>query len=194
MKFRLALLLISVFFIAGCSDLSKQSSYTTTYSVSTINNTSATGYVINKTLPSPALTLLTYPKETPTSSTLLPLITFNQMDVTYTVVQDSAGNLIGTWAPSTESTGVNIVIPAGTNSSSITITDNNIASSVLASEVFNKIGSIAVSSTASGTYAFALSLNTSLAIRANTTLTGTDERGQPVSLTFSTTLYFAISS
>ncbi|OGC18632.1 hypothetical protein A2310_03600 [candidate division WOR-1 bacterium RIFOXYB2_FULL_37_13] len=209
MKIKAIWILIPFLFVAitGCSDLaniadadyyrisvsSTNDSYPIYYTAKSLNNENLTGYEVVPTLPGPSFTFASAPKEITTASIILPQITFNHMLVTYEVTQDTQG-ILGTWTPSRESLGVNIVIPAGTNTSSIAITDQNIASRTLAIEVFNKIGTVSADLQAAGTYVFYPRLSTSLSLRAYVLLTGTDARGEGASLSFSTTLYFAASS
>ncbi|MBI5701658.1 hypothetical protein HZC34_07475 [Candidatus Saganbacteria bacterium] len=176
---------------------STSSSALVQYSITSVDTTKTTGYIVKQTLPTLSFALSTRAKEN-ISSIILPQVTFTSMAVTYSVVNDTQ-SVAGSWKPDAQTSGVSIVIPAasgtgasGEVSGSVSATIGNIASSALATQVFNKIGS--VSASAAAPYAFTISLSTGLAIKANVTLSGTDDRGKTVTLPLSTTIYFNVTT
>lgn len=165
---------------------------TTTYTLVVVNSANANGYAVNQGLPTLTYALTSIPKDNSTAL-LMPRINFTSAKVDYTVVQDTQG-VIGTWSISSVTSGINFSIPQGTGAQSATVTLNNVATSAIAQAVFAKIGTVTASQNVDGTYAFKIALSTGLGIRANVTLTGTDDRGKEVSLPISTTLLFTVSS
>lgn len=211
MKIKLILLflVISLLPVLGCSDLSKVSvsdyyevyassstdGYTTSYALTITDSSSINGYNVAYSLPNPAITLHITPKGS-LSIKELPMVTFNTMKVTYSIVSDTQG-VLGTWTPTTIDTSVNLVI-SGTSSSgsgeasssSAIFVLNNISSSALAREVYNKICSVTTTLKADATYDFTLVLSTGLIVKADVLLSGIDNYGKEQTLRFSTNLYF----
>ncbi len=168
------------------------------YSITSVDNTISTGYFVTQTLPTLTYTLTTRAKEiSPTNTTVLPQITYDKMKVVYSVVGDTGGIVEAGWAPASVETGVSIVVPGTTGStlktagSSKSVTLGNIASTALAAQVLSKVGSVTATVNGSGNYAFNISLRTILTIRADVTLSGTDERSKAVALTIPVTITFA---
>lgn len=211
MKYVLLLVISCMLFVVcGCntsinisdyynlSAASSDSSATISYSTTSVDTTKTTGYVLNQSLPTISFVLSTNAKEH-VSSVILPRVAFTSMTVAYTVVSDTQA-VLGTWKPDPQTTGVNIIIPSssgtgattGESSGSVTATIGNIASATLATQVFGKIGS--VSASAAAPYSFTPSLSTGLAIKADVTLSGTDDREKAVTLPLSTTIYFKVTT
>jgi len=213
--FGLLVLSFGMFLILGCGNQMTVSDYysvyanntsdnaTVVYSVISGDNSIPSGYSLNQTLPTISLSLETLAKDN-YSQAILPSINFTSMKVSYTVVGDT-NSVVGTWTPSGLETGVALNIPgassggtsgttgsseSGAPSSSVTVTLNNIATAALARQVFAKIGSITPIVNGSGSYLFKIALSTALTIQANVTLTGTDDRNKPVTLTFPVTITF----
>lgn len=191
---------------------SASAGYTVYYSLTSVDTSISNGYSVTQTLPTLSYTLLTSPKEQ-VNNLILPQITFNKMKVVYSVIGDSQGVITAGWAPQSFEAGVSVTIPGGvyttggstsgettaqettaqeTTAPATSVVANLalVASNSLATQVFNKIGSVTSTLNPSGAYAFSMSLSTALTVKADVTLTGVDERGTNISLPFSTTITF----
>jgi len=178
---------------------------TVSYEVAAVNNAVAGSYVITPHGVAPSLTLTASNFYSTDQNFVTPYITLNRVHIDYSVVTDSQSILAG-WTPTAVDTATNsFIIPRGSSSSgasgeasasgeagsSTTALLNNLTNFNHLSEVANKI--LTVNQTVSGgVYSYTLSLKTILVVRANVTLSGQDEYGNPVSTGFITDIQYTI--
>jgi hypothetical protein len=209
--------LIGLSVVIGCGLQKSNKTYTVTvsglsaslqtvsYEVSTVNNTSATGYSILGSGTAPTLTLTARNFYSTDSRFVTPQITFNRVHVDYSIVTDS-GSILGAWKPTAVDNAANIIISRGipsitasgeTSASgeagvTTTVVLNDLTAFPHLAEVANKIINVSVSGPVLGIYSFSISLKTNLVVRATVTLSGEDEYGNGVSTDFTTDIQYVI--
>jgi len=166
-----------------------------TYVLLVTNASSETGYVVNAATTTESLVLRSKCTYTNNPTYMLPRITYNTINVVYTVDLDT-NNILGSWRPSPFTSGISILIPRGSQEASTTLSMNNLTPWSNINEVNNKIVTVEVTPidplAVPLYYNFVLSLKTGLIVRADVTLTGSDEYGAAVTTKFSTNVSYGM--
>ena len=196
------LCMVGMVFLIGCGLERSSTTYkvtvknlatagqTVSYKAVTVNSLEADGYVITETPSSLPLTLSSANFYSTSSSFFVPQITFNRIQIAYSVDRDSA-NVLGAWTPAAIDTAVNIVLPRTASGEGTATLDMNVLTPFShMSEVADKIVCVTASLGVGGGFVFELNVTTYLVVRADVVLSGTDENGNAVSTSFSTNINY----
>jgi len=194
--------LAGIIFLAGCGLERSSTTYkvtvknlaaagqTVTYAVVTVNSLEVNGYNVTETPSGLSLTLSSKNFYSTSNDFSVPLITFNRLQIAYSVDRDS-NNVLGAWTPAAIDTAVNIVLPrTASGEGTATVDMNALTPFSHMSEVADKIVVVTATPAVPLGYTFSLGLTTYLVVGADVLLSGTDENGNAVSTSFSTNINY----